>query len=39
MVSFHQESQHLAVGTKENVIIIYDLKTATRWHVLEVCTT
>jgi WD40 repeat protein len=35
MVSFHQESQRLAVGTNENVIIIYDLKTATRWHVLE----
>jgi hypothetical protein len=35
MVSFHQESQRLAVGTSENVIIIYDLKTATRWHVLE----
>lgn len=35
MVSFHQDSQRLAVGTSENVIIIYDLKTATRWHVLE----
>jgi len=35
MVSFHQESQHLAVGTKEAMIVIYDLKTATRWHVLE----
>eukprot|EP01114_Cavostelium_apophysatum_P014603 TRINITY_DN3823_c0_g1_i3.p1 TRINITY_DN3823_c0_g1~~TRINITY_DN3823_c0_g1_i3.p1 ORF type:complete len:1445 (-),score=432.44 TRINITY_DN3823_c0_g1_i3:36-4370(-) len=35
MVSFHQESQHLAVGTKEAVIAIYDLKTATTWHVLE----
>eukprot|EP01111_Echinosteliopsis_oligospora_P007526 TRINITY_DN22727_c0_g1_i1.p1 TRINITY_DN22727_c0_g1~~TRINITY_DN22727_c0_g1_i1.p1 ORF type:complete len:295 (-),score=94.58 TRINITY_DN22727_c0_g1_i1:158-943(-) len=35
MVSFHQESQRLAVGTHENHIIIYDLKTATRWHVLE----
>jgi len=36
MVSFHQESQRLAVGTKDSVIVIYDLKTATRWHVLEI---
>lgn len=35
MVSFHQESQRLAVGTQDSVIVIYDLKTATRWHVLE----
>jgi WD40 repeat protein len=35
MVSFHQESQRLAVGTKDAAIVIYDLKTATRWHVLE----
>lgn len=36
MVSFHKESQRLAVGTTKGVIIIYDLKTATRWHILEV---
>jgi hypothetical protein len=36
MVSFHQETQRLAVGTQDSVIVIYDLKTATRWHVLEV---
>jgi WD40 repeat protein len=36
MISFHQDSQRLAVGTNDNVIVIYDLKTATRWHVLEV---
>lgn len=36
MVSFHQESQRLAIGTKDSVIIIYDLKTASRWHILEV---
>lgn len=35
MVSFHQESQRMAVGTGDNAIVIYDLKTATRWHVLE----
>jgi len=35
MVSFHQDTQRLAVGTKDSVIVIYDLNTATRWHVLE----
>lgn len=35
MVSFHQESQRLAVGTQDAVIVIYDLKTATRCHLLE----
>eukprot|EP01113_Clastostelium_recurvatum_P031289 TRINITY_DN3889_c0_g1_i3.p1 TRINITY_DN3889_c0_g1~~TRINITY_DN3889_c0_g1_i3.p1 ORF type:complete len:1460 (+),score=297.90 TRINITY_DN3889_c0_g1_i3:131-4381(+) len=35
MVSFHTDSQRLAVGTAECSVIIYDLKTATRWHVLE----
>jgi len=35
MVSFHQESQRLAVGTTECTIIIYDLKAATKWHLLE----
>lgn len=37
MVAFHQTTQRLAVGTQKAVIIIWDLKTATRWHVLEVC--
>jgi len=35
MVSFHQESQRLAVGTHHNVIIVYDLRTGTKYHVLE----
>jgi WD40 repeat protein len=35
MVSFHHDSQRLAVGSSDNVIVIYDLKTASRWHVLE----
>lgn len=38
VVSFHQESQRFAVGTSKsdkNVIIIYDLKTATKWRILE----
>eukprot|EP00917_Polyrhabdina_sp_WS-2016_P008357 GHVP01018701.1.p1 GENE.GHVP01018701.1~~GHVP01018701.1.p1 ORF type:complete len:535 (-),score=81.87 GHVP01018701.1:1207-2811(-) len=34
-VGFHQESQRLAVGTSEGIIIAYDLRTATRWRVLE----
>eukprot|EP01117_Protostelium_nocturnum_P009691 TRINITY_DN3461_c0_g1_i1.p1 TRINITY_DN3461_c0_g1~~TRINITY_DN3461_c0_g1_i1.p1 ORF type:complete len:1249 (-),score=384.08 TRINITY_DN3461_c0_g1_i1:37-3783(-) len=35
MISFHQETQRMAVGTKEGPIIIYDLKTATKWWTLE----
>eukprot|EP00026_Physarum_polycephalum_P000855 Phypoly_transcript_00856.p1 GENE.Phypoly_transcript_00856~~Phypoly_transcript_00856.p1 ORF type:complete len:1321 (+),score=184.89 Phypoly_transcript_00856:66-3965(+) len=35
MVSFHHDSQRLAVGSSDNVVVIYDLKTASRWHVLE----
>ncbi|KAI9340413.1 hypothetical protein DFJ73DRAFT_845096 [Zopfochytrium polystomum] len=34
-VSFHHGSQKLAVGTPEGVTIVYDLKTATRVHILE----
>jgi len=34
MVSFHQTSQRFAVGTADNIIIIYDLRTATRWKML-----
>eukprot|EP00923_Selenidium_pygospionis_P060434 GHVN01106353.1.p1 GENE.GHVN01106353.1~~GHVN01106353.1.p1 ORF type:complete len:1214 (-),score=185.50 GHVN01106353.1:296-3895(-) len=35
MITFHQQSQRLAVGTAEYLIVIYDLRTATKWHVLE----
>eukprot|EP01125_Pyxidicula_operculata_P017167 TRINITY_DN5990_c0_g1_i2.p1 TRINITY_DN5990_c0_g1~~TRINITY_DN5990_c0_g1_i2.p1 ORF type:complete len:1203 (+),score=204.53 TRINITY_DN5990_c0_g1_i2:24-3632(+) len=35
MIAFHQQSQRLAVGTKEGTILIYDLISATRWFVLE----
>lgn len=35
MVSFHKESQRIGVGTIESSIIIYDLRTATKWRVLE----
>jgi hypothetical protein len=38
MVSFHQKSQRFAVGTDPqhgSVVIIYDLRTATKWRILE----
>ncbi|CEG48132.1 FOG: WD40 repeat [Plasmopara halstedii] len=35
MVDFHQETQRLALGTMEAVIVIYDLRTATKWRVLD----
>eukprot|EP01116_Phalansterium_solitarium_P002796 TRINITY_DN13069_c0_g1_i1.p1 TRINITY_DN13069_c0_g1~~TRINITY_DN13069_c0_g1_i1.p1 ORF type:complete len:132 (-),score=35.12 TRINITY_DN13069_c0_g1_i1:224-619(-) len=35
MISFHQETQRLAIGTRESAVVIFDLKTATRWHSLE----
>ena len=35
MTSFHKDTQRFAVGTIEAVIIIYDLRTATKWRVLE----
>ena len=35
-IAFHGGSQKLSVGTLEGASIIYDLRTATRWHVLEV---
>ena len=35
MVSFHQDSQRFAVGTRDCVIIIFDLRTATKWRILE----
>ena len=34
MMSFHQGTQRLAVGTVEGVILIYDLRTATKWRIL-----
>lgn len=35
-IAFHGGSQKLAIGTLEGAAIIYDLRTATRWHILEV---
>ena len=34
-VAFHQKTQRLAVGTPDKVIIIYDLRTATKWRLFE----
>ncbi|KAI9916184.1 hypothetical protein PsorP6_018027 [Peronosclerospora sorghi] len=35
MVAFHQETQRLALGTMDALIVLYDLRTATKWRVLE----
>lgn len=35
MVDFHKDTQRLAIGTMEAVILIYDLRTATKWRVLD----
>jgi hypothetical protein len=35
-IAFHGDSQKLVVGTLEGASIIYDLRTATRRHILEV---
>ncbi|CAH0477643.1 unnamed protein product [Peronospora belbahrii] len=35
MVDFHKDTQRLALGTMEAVIVIYDLRTATKWRVLD----
>jgi WD40 repeat protein len=35
MVSFHQNTQRFAIGTKDKLIIIYDLRTAAKWRILE----
>lgn len=34
-VSFHKDTQRLALGTTQATVVIYDLKAATKWHVLE----
>ncbi len=31
MVSFHQEKQKLAVGNGEGLVVIYDMRTASKW--------
>jgi len=35
MVTFHQITQRFAVGTTTGLIVIYDLRTATKWRILE----
>ena len=35
MVAFHQETQRLACGTLAGRIVLYDLRTATKWRILE----
>eukprot|EP00439_Symbiodinium_sp_Y106_P020409 s5587_g2.t1 len=35
MVDFHQESQKIAVGSSDGLILVYDLRTATKWRVFE----
>ena len=35
MAAFHQDTQRFAVGTVDALIVIYDLRTATKWRVLE----
>jgi len=34
MVAFHQPSQRYAVGTTSSAIVVYDLRTATKWRIL-----
>ena len=35
MMTFHQETQRLAVGTSDGVVLIYDLRTATKWRIFQ----
>lgn len=35
MVAFHTDTQRLAVGTPQGPISIYDIRTSTKWKVLE----
>ncbi|CBZ53604.1 hypothetical protein NCLIV_033910 [Neospora caninum Liverpool] len=35
MATFHQQTQRFAVGCADGLIILYDLRTATKWKVLE----
>jgi len=35
MVAFHQQSQKFAVGTADGLVVVYDLRTATKWRILE----
>ena len=35
MMAFHHGTQRLAVGTIEGVVILYDMRTATKWRILQ----
>ena len=35
MMAFNQGTQRLAVGTVDGVVLIYDLRTATKWRILQ----
>lgn len=35
MVAFHQTTQKFAVGTADGLVVVYDLRTATKWRILE----
>jgi len=35
MISFHHETQRLAVGTPQGPIAIYDIRTSSKWKILE----
>lgn len=35
MVAFHQTSQRFGVGTSDGLVVVYDLRTATKWRILE----
>jgi WD40 repeat protein len=35
MAAFHQTTQRLAIGTTAGIVIIYDLRTATKWRILQ----
>ncbi|PFH38412.1 hypothetical protein BESB_007540 [Besnoitia besnoiti] len=35
LATFHQQTQRFAVGCSDGLIILYDLRTATKWKVLE----
>jgi hypothetical protein len=37
MVSFHSGTQRLAVGTSDGTSVVFDLRTATKLSILEVC--
>ncbi|KAG2392614.1 hypothetical protein C9374_011339 [Naegleria lovaniensis] len=35
MVSFHQEKQKLAIGATDGTVVIYDMRTASKWQLFE----